>query len=136
RDVAAVDEGIPSFDFTRNRLWRVGWVEGAERPRPTRLCVSQPAWSSVAPLPRPPYAGRLSRRRQRQVARVVRPPARAVLQQAGDQRRPAGLVARPQAAAGVAVKVFMEEHVIAPVGFVHPAAFVTVARPAAAWAGG
>src|SRR5262249_14098802 len=32
----------------------VGWVEGAERPRPTRARVIPPsAWASVAPPPRP-----------------------------------------------------------------------------------
>ena len=38
-----------------------------------------------------------------------------LLDELGDHARPAGLVARADARAGVAVKVFVERHIVAPV---------------------
>ena len=42
----------------------------------------------------------------------------ALLDQLGHQRRPAGLVARAEARAGFAVKIFVEKNQIAPVRIV------------------
>src|SRR5690606_17146705 len=52
-----------------------------------------------------------------------------------DERRPAGLVAGATAAAVVAVEVLVEEHVVAPVRIVGPAAVVAVAGTASAAVG-
>ena len=58
-----------------------------------------------------------------------------VAQEAGDQRRPAGLVAGAEAAAVVAVEVFVEQDQVAPVRVVGVAAVVAVAGPPAARVG-
>ena len=51
-------------------------------------------------------------------------------QQSGHQRRPAGLMAGADAAAVVAVKVFMEQHEIAPMRIAGEPRIVRVARTA------
>ena len=56
---------------------------------------------------------------------------RDAMKQVRHQRRPAGLVAGADAAAGVAVEVFVEQHQVAPVRIVGVAAVVAVAGPAA-----
>src|SRR5205814_2401266 len=63
--------------------------------------------------------------------RHVAPPARvgAVLQQGGDERGPARLMAGPQPTARVAVEVLIEEDVVAPVRVVHIAREGAVAGP-------
>ena len=58
-------------------------------------------------------------------------PLRHIMQQIRHQRRPAGLVARAEAAAGVAVEVLVEQHQVAPVRIVGVARVVAVAGPAA-----
>src|SRR5262245_2358334 len=49
------------------------------------------------------------------------------LQQTRNQRRPAGLVTRPEAAAIVAVKILVEEHQVLPMRVIGKAAFGAVA---------
>ncbi|MDB5336157.1 MAG: hypothetical protein JWN70_1776, partial [Planctomycetaceae bacterium] len=55
-------------------------------------------------------------------------PAGAILQQAGDQGRPASLVTGPESAAGVAVEVLVKENVVSPMRVVRPAFQRAVAR--------
>src|SRR5882757_8585548 len=55
------------------------------------------------------------------------PPAREVFDEADRQRGPAGLVARADAAAGLAVEVLVEQHQPAPVRILGEASFAGVA---------
>src|SRR6185369_14982747 len=71
---------------------------------------------------------------------IARPPAtlatqlalfRRALEAARNQRCPAGLVACAEAAAGLAMEVFVEQHEVLPVGIARVARIVAVARAAA-----
>src|SRR5262249_29491898 len=52
-----------------------------------------------------------------------------ILKVTNDERGPTGLVARPQALAGLGVKVFIEQNEVAPVWIAGPPGVFAVARP-------
>ena len=104
-------------DRSKRRCASWDWVPGGLAPRGSLARPLHPSGCSAA-APPPPSAGSLrsqpspARERRRAEARS-QAVLRDALEAADDERRPAGLVARADAAAVVAVEILVEEHEVA-----------------------